>query len=88
MTVNTQATDQTPVDNYLADIPALCEQLVLRHQGVAIPGATVIIHQCGVVQPRLCKASGGVVWDDSIIVGGGVVANYNTSITLDLIAPA
>lgn len=73
---------------YLTDIPALCEQHVLRHQGVAIPVATIVVRKGVVVQSGLNEASAGVVWHGLWCgTGGGVVANDNPSGALDLIAP-
>jgi len=74
---------------YLSTVPALCEQLILGHQWVAIPFTVVIINHCVIVQSRLNEASAGVVWDCSWCGScSGVVADNNASAALDLVAPA
>lgn len=73
---------------YLTTVPALCEQLILGHQWVAIPFAVVIIDNCVIVQSRLNEASAGVIWDCTWCTRcSGVVACNNASAALDLITP-
>ncbi len=76
-------------ESYLSTVPALCEQLILGHQWVAIPFTVVIINHCVIVQSRLNEASAGVIWDCSWCGScSGVVAYNNASAALDLVAPA
>ena len=76
-------------ESYLTTVPALCEQLILGHQWIAIPVTVVIISDCVIVQSRLNEASAGVIWDCSWCGSCSRIVAYNhASAALDLIAPA